>query len=195
MEKLSVRLRDEYERIVLPEAEEPITDISQIQTTQRPRSSSSYGGVIVDGLEGCQVKFAKCCNPLPGDNIVGFITKGYGISVHKVDCHNILNEMKNDSERFVKVEWKEIEGDASKDGQFEANMRLNVHDRISMIDDITFELADMKVSILSINTQKLTGGEIIFNISISCKNLAHFNSITSRLKGINGVYSVERGKL
>ncbi len=193
MTTVGSRLKEEFERVVMPEPEVKITDVTQVQTVQRPRSSHSYGGVIVDGVEGCQVKFAKCCNPLPGDNIVGFITKGYGISVHKVDCPNVLNSISKENDRFVNVEWKEVDETDSKHAQYEALMQVITEDRISMLADISTTLADMKVSIIQINTQKRAGGEIVFNIAVACKNLAHFNSIMARLKSIKDVLAVERG--
>lgn len=193
MTTVGSRLREEFERVVMPEPQVKITDVAQVQTVQRPRSSHSYGGVIVDGVEGCQVKFAKCCNPLPGDNIVGFITKGYGISVHKVDCPNVLNSISNENDRFVNVEWKEVDETDSKHAQYEALMQVITEDRISMLADISTTLADMKVSIIQINTQKRAGGEVVFNIAVACKNLAHFNSIMARLKSIKDVIAVERG--
>lgn len=193
MTTVGSRLKEEFERVVMPEPEVKITDVTQVQTVQRPRSSHSYGGVIVDGVEGCQVKFAKCCNPLPGDSIVGFITKGYGISIHKVDCPNILNSMSKETDRFVNVEWKEVDESDSKRAQYEALMQVVTEDRISMLADISTALADMKVSIIQINTQKRTGGEVVFNIAVACKNLAHFNSIMARLKSIKNVIAVERG--
>ncbi len=193
MTTVGSRLKEEFERVVMPEPEVKITDVTQVQTVQRPRSSHSYGGVIVDGVEGCQVKFAKCCNPLPGDSIVGFITKGYGISVHKVDCPNILNSMSKETDRFVNVEWKEVDESDAKRAQYEALMQVVTEDRISMLADISTALADMKVSIIQINTQKRTGGEVVFNIAVACKNLAHFNSIMARLKSIKDVIAVERG--
>ena len=193
MTTVGSRLKEEFERVVKPEPEIKITDVAQVQTVQRPRSSHSYGGVVVDGVEGCQVKFAKCCNPLPGDNIVGFITKGYGISVHKVDCPNVLNSMSKETDRFVNVEWKEIDESDSKHAQYEALMQIVAEDRISMLADISTALADMKVAIIQINTQKRASGDVVFNIAIACKNLAHFNSIMSRLKSIKDVIAVERG--
>ena len=193
MTTVGSRLKEEFERVVMPEPEVKITDVTQVQTVQRPRSSHSYGGVIVDGVEGCQVKFAKCCNPLPGDNIVGFITKGYGISVHKVDCPNVLNSISKENDRFVNVEWKEVDETDPKHAQYEALMQVITEDRISMLADISTTLADMKVSIIQINTQKRAGGEIVFNIAVACKNLAHFNSIMARLKSIKDVVAVERG--
>lgn len=192
--KISIRIRDEFDRVVAPVVDEPITDVAQIQTVQKPYSRGSYNGVAVDGLEGCQVKFAKCCNPLPGDNIIGFITKGYGISVHKCDCKNALASMKDNPDRFVRVEWRKASGGGdTAGGQYEAVMRIFAEDRISMLADITSALAEMRVSILQINTQTKSDSQTIIGIGVACKNLDHYMSIVSRIKNIKGVYSVERG--
>ena len=191
--KVAKRLRDEYDKVIKPQTEEPqITDVSQVVVSEiRPEHSSKYGSVIVDGLEGCSVKFAKCCNPLPGDNIVGFITKGYGISVHKCDCANLINSTATDKDRLVNVEWRKNSGEY-KEARFEAVMQIIADDRISMLADISTALAEMKVSILQINTQKRSADQSAINLSVSCKNLGHFNSIVSKVKGIRGVNSVER---
>lgn len=191
--KIAVRLRDEYDRIVTPaETEAPITDVSQIQTADA-RETSEYGSVIVDGQEGCQVKIAKCCNPLPGDSIVGFITKGYGISVHKCDCHNIMALTAENKDRLVSVEWRKSA--MTHDQQYEAMMSIDAEDRISMLADISVALADMRVSIMQINTQKRAANQMIINMGVACKNLDHFNNILSRLKTIKGVHEVSRGHL
>ena len=190
--KIINRLRDEYDKVITPAAEvAPITDVSQIQTSEK-KVSGEYGNVIVDGLEGCQVKFAKCCNPLPGDNIVGFITKGYGISIHKCDCHHIIHGTEQNKDRLVNVEWRKLAG-AQKDQQYEALMQIIAEDRISMLADISVSLAEMRVSILQINSQKLGSTQCLINISVSCKNLDHFNNIVSKLKSIKGIHDVTRG--
>lgn len=191
--KVAKRLRDEYDKVIKPQIEEPqIKDVSQVVVSEiRPEHSSKYGSVIVDGLEGCSVKFAKCCNPLPGDNIVGFITKGYGISVHKCDCANLINSTATDKDRLVNVEWRKNSSEY-KEARFEAVMQIIADDRISMLADISTALAEMKVSILQINTQKRSADQSAINLSVSCKNLGHFNSIVSKVKGIRGVNSVER---
>ena len=189
--KIINRLRDEYDKVITPVAEAaPITSVSQIPVAEK-KPSGEHGNVIVDGLEGCQVKFAKCCNPLPGDNIVGFITKGYGISIHKCDCPHIIHCTEQNKDRLVNVEWRKISG-AQKDQQYEALMQIVAEDRISMLADISVALAEMRVSILQINSQKL-GIQCLINISVSCKNLDHFNSIISKLKSIKGVHDVTRG--
>ena len=166
--------------------------MAQVPVAEKKAPSGEYGSVIVDGLEGCQVKFARCCNPLPGDNIVGFITKGDGISVHKCDCPNIINCTEQNKDRLVHVEWRKGSG-SQKEEQYEALMQIIADDRISMLADISVALADMRVSILQINTQKAGTGQSLINMSVSCKNLAHFNSIISKLKSIKGVNDVNRG--
>ena len=189
--KIINRLRDEYDKTITPATEAaPITDVSQIPVAEK-KPSGEFGNIIVDGLEGCQVKFAKCCNPLPGDNIVGFITKGYGISIHKCDCPHIIHNTEQNKDRLVNVEWRKISG-TQKDQQYEALMQIIAEDRISMLADISVALAEMRVSILQINTQKL-GLQSLINISVSCKNLGHFNSIISKMKSIKGVHEVTRG--
>lgn len=189
--KISGRLRDEYEKMIIPEAE-PITDASQIQTVSAPEASSGGTGVIVDGEEGCVVKFAKCCNPLPGDAIVGFITKGFGISVHKVDCPNIIYDMEKKKDRLVTVEWRRGSIEEHVD-RYEALLQVFTEDRISMLADISIALADMRVSITQVNTKKKSDGDVIINIAVSCKNVNHLHSIVSRLRSINGVIDVKRG--
>ncbi len=189
--KILPKLRDEFDKTV-KEPEIPITSPEQIKT-YKPKNGKNEG-VIVDGLDGCQVKFAKCCNPLPGDSIVGFITKGFGISVHKNDCPNILRAMKSDQDRFVRVAWCSGDYD-DKEGKFEANMRIFAQDRISMLADISVALADMKVQIQQINTQKTNSGITIINITVACRSLSHFYSIMSRVKSIKGVEDVQRGNI
>ncbi len=194
LNKIAKKLRDEYDKVIAPPSEEPqITDVSQVPVTEikSEHSGSKYGSVIVDGQEGCSVKFAKCCNPLPGDNIVGFITKGYGISIHKCDCANLIKSIEIDKDRLVNVAWRKEPGEY-KEARFEAMMQILADDRISMLADISTALADMKVSILQINSQKRGADQSAINLSISCKNLSHFNSIISRLKSIRGVADVTR---
>ena len=190
--KVAKRIRDEYDKVIAPTEEPVITEASQIAISEiRPEHTSKYGAVIVDGLEGCSVKFARCCNPLPGDHIVGFITKGYGISVHKCDCANLINSTKTNKDRLVNVEWRK-NSDEMKEVRYEAMMQIIADDRISMLADISTALAEMKVSILQINTQTRSADQSAINLSISCKNLSHFNSIVAKIKGIRGIHSVTR---
>ena len=193
--KISGKLRDEAERLLgAQEPEQKITDVSQIKTVEKPaQKHSGAGGIVIDGAAGCQVKLAKCCNPLPGDQVVGFITKGFGVSIHKADCPNVISGMKKpeDKDRFVSA-WWDLPEASSKSASFEAMIRIYARDELGLLATITTALAEMRVAILSINSQKCSGGSMILNLSIACRNTDHVNSIVSRLKSIPGIIDVVR---
>ncbi len=189
MAKVIRRIQNEFNSIVRTEAlpaDEPL-----LSAPVKPHSHRS--GIVIDGQDGCAYKLARCCNPLPGDKLVGFITKGYGISIHKRECHNISAHI-NDPEyadRFVSAYWEEENSSVSD--IFECKLDVIARDRIAMIADITVAIADMKISIMQINTQCLTDGSMLISLVIGCKSLEHMKSIMSRIRGISGVESCERG--
>ncbi|MBS5725311.1 MAG: bifunctional (p)ppGpp synthetase/guanosine-3',5'-bis(diphosphate) 3'-pyrophosphohydrolase [Clostridiales bacterium] len=191
--KVVPKLREETERLVRPEEPEPILEAEHVKTVPSPVSGKS-GGIIVDGERGCAVKFAKCCNPLPGDSIIGFITKGYGVSIHKRDCPNVLAGMKGDEffHRWVRAEW-DMEEIHQEHGVFEAMIQVFADDDISVIAGVTTALAEMRVSILQINTRKHGDDGVIINVKFTCKDTAHFHSVVSKLKTVPHVNTVIRG--
>ena len=196
LSKVAGKLKDEYERTFgqeeTAEASEEIT-VEQVKTVV-PKNIKSNGGIIVDGLEGCLVKFARCCNPLPGDSVVGFITRGHGVSVHKADCPNVAlsKQSPENAERWVNARWEERKG-ASAHDLYEAQISIYVLDRMGLIADISIALSDMKVQLLQINTVKNGEDGVIINLKISCKNVEHYRSIVSRLKSIQNVLDITRG--
>lgn len=196
MGKLSGKLRDEYERAMAAleteTASEPMT-VEQIKTVA-PKKPHSTGGIVVDGAQGCQVKFARCCNPLPGDEVVGFITKGFGISIHKQDCPNVKLSQSNpdNADRWVEAHWESNENGADQ-SMYEAQITLYVCDRMGIVADISMALSEMRVFLLQINTTNSASGFSIINLKISCKNVEHYRSIVSRLKSIDGVTDITRG--
>jgi len=192
--KISSKLRDEYDRYAKQqEAQEtpPPTQTEQIRTEQPRRAHT--GGIIIDGEIGCAVKFAKCCNPLPGEDVIGFVTKGFGVSVHKRDCPNVITSMQNDENRsrWKKAEW-DISPEESSKALFESGIQILAENHIMLLAEITTALAEMKVSLLSINTQKRTETSILIHLTVGCKNTEHFNSILSRLRVIRNIESVTR---
>ena len=189
--KLHSKLLEELEKTT--KQPEPVPPVTQEDIVlKKPKNIKSNSGIIVDGESGCMVKFAKCCNPLPGDSLIGFITKGYGISIHKADCPNVISGRSNpeNADRWVSASW-DIDTN-SKNSLFEANIQIKADDRIGMLADISVAIADMRVDILQINVQSSSGLSII-SIKISCKNTEHYNSIVSRLRSIQGVYEISRG--
>jgi len=191
LSKVKNKIVDEVAKIVSPAEPEPIVT-EETMVTAKPRKIRSNSGIIVDGESGCSVKFAKCCNPLPGDQVIGFITKGFGISIHKCDCPNVISGKNNPeyADRWVTAAWDIDDGE--KRSLFEAHLQLRVDDRIGMLADISVALADMRVDILQINVQTSSGGSLV-SLKVGCKNTDHYNSIVSRLRNIPGVYDVSRG--
>lgn len=192
LSKISAKLRDEFDRIVRG----PQTELhpEEIKLTGS-RQMKATGGVIVDGEDGCVTKFARCCNPLPGDNIIGFITRGYGVSIHKIDCQNVLRGQADPEQRdrFINAHWTYGSADEGAGGLYESLITVTAESSISLLADITAALADMKVSLLGINTQKKGSDMMLVNLTVGCKNIGHYNSIVSRLKSVRSVISVSRG--
>ena len=191
LSKVKNKIIDEIAKIVSPAEPAPVVT-EENMVTAKPRKIRSNSGIIVDGESGCSVKFAKCCNPLPGDSVIGFITKGFGISIHKCDCPNVISGKKNPEykDRWVSASWDEDSNE--KRSLFEANLQMRVDDRIGMLADISGALADMRVDILQINVQTTSMGSLV-SLKIGCKNTDHYHSIVSRLSSIPGIYDVSRG--
>lgn len=195
LQRFLPKIKDELERmdaacgtaVPVSEAEE----LSKIKT-QTPRRRGSGGGIIIDGERGCQVKLAKCCNPLPGDSVVGFITRGFGVSVHKADCPNVSASRSEDNlARWVKAEWEQEETNA-KEAMYEASLELQLEDNIGVLATISTALAEMKVSILSINTQNSRFGARIVHLVIACRSTSHIEAIVAKLRQLPAVLSVSR---
>ncbi len=197
------RLKDEVDAMMPAEPHEETAPerqtlseeaVRQVATATRPHNLKSNSGIVVDGTDGCAVKFAKCCNPLPGDEVVGFVTKGYGISIHKVDCPNVTQGRANPdmADRWKEARWETPAGGVQK-SVYEALLQIHTMDAVGVLADITSALADMRVSILQINSQKAGGERAIINLKISCKNVEHYNSIVSRLRSLSNIVDVIRG--
>jgi GTP pyrophosphokinase len=193
--KIDAKIRDEYERSfgkIDDTANGDDIAIDKIKLST-PKNIKSNGGVIVDGLEGCLVKFAKCCAPLPGDSIIGYITRGHGVSVHNSECQNIVANRANPENdgRWVSVHW--ADGRENQRELYEAQLGIMIYDRSGILSEIVSALSDMKVQLLQINTNNINENEILISLKISCKNLDHYRSIVSRLRSIEGVYDIRRG--
>ena len=195
--KIATKLREEFDRVIRPEVQEvhraPVV-AEQIRTAPEPRHIRRNSGIVVDGESGCQVKFARCCNPLPGDGVIGFITRGFGISIHKVDCPNVAIGMKKaeDADRWVEAHW-ETGSRGEVQGVYEALVQIYAYNSMTLLADVTMALADMRVLLLQINTRKKNDNQMVIDLKISCKDVDHYRSIVSRLKGLRDVIDIERG--
>ena len=188
------KMKEEVEKL-RKEDEGPLTaeeELAKVKLTNNKRIRKT-GGIIIDGESGYQVKFAKCCNPLPGDRIVGFVTRGFGVSVHKADCPNVIASRGNEDNlaRWVRAEWEQTE--SAQSPIYEAMIQIMAEDGIGVLAGISLALADMKVSISQINTQPGKDGDMAINIVVGCRNVSHYDSIVSRLRSVPRVISVRRG--
>lgn len=192
MSKILSKLKDECDKYIKTEEPDILAEIERAQKNT-PRDKHPGSGIIIDGERGCSVKYAKCCNPLPGDPIIGFVTKGYGVSIHKRDCPNVMDSMQKEEnlERWVRAEWENA--DDNSHSLYEAVLQIFAENSLSLLADITSVLADMKVSLLSINTKVRSNNDVIINVTVGCKNIDHYNSIVSRLRGIKSIKSITRG--
>ena len=191
MAKIQAKLRHEFDRVVKEPEPEKIS-LENIKTAEVKPHKRSVGGVILDGVDGLAVKFSKCCNPLPGDDICGFITRGFGVSIHKCDCPNvILNRDKPDQEgRWLTAEW---DTDSGRKGVFEAQLQVYAKNSLSLLAEITTALADMRVSLLSISTKPLDETEILVLLKVGARDKNHLSAIENRLRQIKHINSVNRG--
>lgn len=190
--KVEPKLKAEYEKHYAEKHKDDAPVVIEPTVSNANRKRKSSGGVIIDGEDGCAVKFARCCNPLPGESIIGFITKGYGISIHKSDCPNIKNAYSHEenANRFVKAEW-DIPTNNSYKSSYDSAIQILVNNRMSLLAEITAALSEMKVDIVSISTKNIEDTTLM-NMTISCKDIGHFNAILSRIRNIKDVIRVTR---
>ena len=190
--KVEPKLKSEYEKHYAEKHKDDTPIVIEPTVSSVNRKRKSTGGVIIDGEDGCAVKFARCCNPLPGETIIGFITKGYGISIHKSDCPNIKNaySLEENANRFVKAEW-DIPTNSSYKSSYDSAIQILVNNRMSLLAEITAALSEMKVDIVSISTKNIEDTTLM-NMTISCKDIGHFNAILSRIRNIKDVIRVTR---
>lgn len=151
----------------------------------RSVKTRSNSGILVKGEEGLVVHLAKCCNPVPGDNIVGFVTRGRGVSVHCVDCPNAVNFP--DKDRMIDVSWEDQSG-----GVFLVTIEVISYDRTGLMADILAALTEMKLSVSSANVKVENSGMAVMNLGIQIKDLQQLDYIMTKVRRIKGVHSVRR---
>ncbi|HCC01896.1 MAG TPA: (p)ppGpp synthetase, partial [Ruminococcaceae bacterium] len=160
----------------------------QSRPQQNPHRKAA-SGVIVDGMEDCLVKFARCCNPLPGDEIIGFITRGYGVSIHKKTCSNVPHPLSDatEPERWIRAHWA---GEVKE--EFQTTLKIVAGDRSGLLADVTQQLFSMHLFIHSLNSRELKDGRAMISATITVNGLTHLESIINRLNSVSGVEAIQR---
>ena len=180
------RMRDELIRINRLQNEK--TTVEKLMSAPPKKPSKAGTGVIVQGLENCLVKFARCCTPVPGDDIVGFITRGYGVSVHRADCVNALPAHQDNEEgRWVQVSWAHDLKDT-----YQTSVQVSAKDRDGLVLDVATTLSAMKVTMKSLSARDLGDGYAVADIILEARDKQQLTEILNKLTRIKGVITVER---
>lgn len=171
----------------LQKQEEKTNSLAALEKLKTKKPVKHNGtGILVKGEPGLLVRLAKCCSPVPGDPIIGFITRGRGVSVHRADCPNVTHGQ-NDVDRLIDVEW-----DYDGNERFEVNMEIVAYDRTGIMAEIMATLAEMKISILSVNAKTSDTKNVAIHMGISIKDLAQFEFVATKIRRLKDVYAVER---
>ena len=182
--RLMPHIRDEYTKLV--KAEE-VPDV--INIAEPKKRSKSSDGIVVEGIDNCLIKFSRCCNPLPGDDIIGFITRGHGVSIHVRSCSNVPQDTAQSAEpeRWVKAFW-----DSGRREDFKATLHISCLNRLGMLADISVLMSNMHVMITGFNSNDHKDGRTSFHMTISVNGIEQMENVIQRLKKIKDVLSVER---
>ncbi len=145
--------------------------------------------MVVEGFDNTPIKFAKCCSPLPGDPIVGFITRGFGVSIHKQSCVNAISSMKDptNAPRWVKAYW----ADSVKDS-YKAGLEIMALNRNELLQDVLSALADIRVPIYTMNARQVENNCAVVSLTIGINNTEHLNRVVARLSKVKDVLKVTR---
>ena len=187
LSKIVPRIKSDYIRMFRTTEEEKAAQTMPKLVEKKSKVSS---GVIVEGLDSCLVKFAQCCNPLPGDEIIGYITRGSGVSIHKIDCPNVANSMKDPEQasRWVSAHWAET----TQREVFKSSIELLARDRGLLIAEVSITLNNMHIPIHALQARELKDGMTSVTLTLGTVNVEQLTNIMSNLRKIDGVVDVKR---
>lgn len=183
LSKIMPRIKEEYNK--KHAAAKPV----EIAPIPERKSAKSSDGVIVDGIDNCLIKLSKCCTPLPGDDIIGFITRGHGVSIHKRDCPNVPVNIADSAEpeRWIPAHW-----DGTQSDSFISTLQIAAIDRDGLLLDVMNAVYNMRVTAHSVTARQTKSGNCLVVLTISVESVEHLKSIISRLEKLKGVFSIER---
>ncbi|MEE3427605.1 MAG: bifunctional (p)ppGpp synthetase/guanosine-3',5'-bis(diphosphate) 3'-pyrophosphohydrolase [Ruminococcus sp.] len=181
--KVLPRIKEEYHTKFSEQEKTPVIN----QNVHKPKRSNS--GVIVEGMEDCLIKFSQCCNPLPGDDIIGYITRGFGVSIHKRGCSNIPEDISKaeEPERYVNVRWENDINDS-----FHSTLEIICSDRTGVLADVTIALSSMRIFINNLNSRPIGNGRAMVTATIDVFNREHLETVIKRLQSLREVISIKR---
>ena len=184
--KIISKMLEEYRKTHKEDdVEEKIEELSKQKAVRRKTPDT---GIIVKGIDNCLVKLSKCCNPVPGDEIVGYITKGRGVSVHRKDCKNV-KELLSEENRMIDVSWYN-----DKPSAYNVDIAVFSNDRDGLLADIIAVIASQKTPLMAVTSKVSKERIVLTELTIEVQNIAQLNNTIKALRKVDSVYDVKRNK-
>ena len=185
------RIRDDINRAIKnQQAEKQPAALRNISDTVGKTNRHAVNGIIVEDIESCMIKFAKCCTPVPGDDIIGFITKGFGVSIHRNDCPNTFNR----NEPIQAARWVQVRWDNQEAQPFDTTLELECRTRDGLLLDVATAMTTNRIRTKELNGKDLPGGKSVFTVRFEVKDVAELETIRNKLMAIPDVLSSRRGQ-
>ena len=184
------RFRDEIARAAKQATHKTALDkLNEAAERRSTKPLKAVQGVLVEGMDNCLIKFSRCCTPVPGDPIVGFITRGQGISIHRADCPNYLNSLREkEKDRWLRVSWAD-----ETPGMYVTSMRILARDRNGLVLDVASVLNALSAKVQSLNARSLPEGNAMIHVTMEVADLSALNLIIGRIRALSGVREITRG--
>ena len=183
------RLIDEYNKEHKPQTATNAEVLDEYSVKKNHGNHIGKGGIIVNGIDDVAVRFSKCCSPVPGDEIIGFITRGRGVSIHRTDCVNVLCMSEADRARVIEAEWKD---DAVASNTYMTEINIYADDRNGILFDITKILSEANINVNSINSRTSKQGKATITISFAIKSKEQLNTIIAKIRNVDNIIDIER---
>ena len=191
LNKIMPRIKEEYNKLQRETEDAPKPE--EALTVQPPKKVvKSPEGIVIEGIDNCLIKFSRCCDPLPGDEIIGFITRGHGVSIHTRQCSNVPKNIAlcDEPERWVRATW-----DQKAKSDYRVTLGVTCINRVGMLADLSTALANMHVMIHSLFTKESKDSRVVIYLTITVNSAEHLRNLSEKLKKIKGVIDVERSGL
>ena len=155
----------------------------------KARGAHKHGGIVVKGIHDVAVRFSKCCNPVPGDEIVGFVTRGRGVSIHRTDCINVMNISEMDRNRLIDAEWQD---DGASDEVYQAEINIYVQDKVGVLVEVARIFTESEINVTAMTTRSSKNHTATINVAFDIKGRSQLQKVVDKLRSLECVYDIER---
>ena len=172
---------------------EAVNSSNAVTGTQQNKAASvrSKNGIVVAGIDDVSVRFSKCCNPVPGDEIIGFVTRGRGVSIHRTDCINMMNLSEADRHRIIEAEWQ-VSSEGKDNELYDAEIIIYANDRMGLLLEITKVFTEMKIDVKSMNIRTSKQGIATINVGFAIRGVEALHEVTKKVRQIEGIKDIQR---